>query len=127
MNEEQIKQALNQLADYQAQQDTLRLEQEELINKLMPPEIKKAIEDIRAEYAVKSSAAAENIEQLQNEIKAAVKELGASVKSDLLHAVFSSGRTTWDSKGLDGYVVAHPEVEKFKKVGEASVSIRAAK
>lgn len=127
MNEEQIKQALNQLADFQAQQDALRLEQDELVNKLIPPEVQKAIEDIRAEYAIKSSAAAENIEQLQNEIKNAVKEFGASVKSDLLYAVFSSGRTTWDSKGLDGYIAAHPEVEKFKKVGEASVSIRAAK
>ncbi len=71
MNEEQIKQALNQLADFQAKQDALRLEQEELVNKLMPPEVRKAIEDIQAEYAIKSSAVADNIEQLQSEIKAA--------------------------------------------------------
>lgn len=37
---------------------------------------------------------------------------------------YSRGRVTFDSKGLQEYAVTHPEVERFKKVGNPIVSIR---
>jgi hypothetical protein len=39
-------------------------------------------------------------------------------------AVYANGRVTWDNKGLQAYAEWHPEVDKYKKVGEPSVSIR---
>lgn len=39
-------------------------------------------------------------------------------------AVWSKGRVTWDGKGLGGYMVAHPEIEAFRREGKPSVSIR---
>jgi hypothetical protein len=38
--------------------------------------------------------------------------------------VYSKPRVTFDSKGLQEYAVTHPEIEKFKKVGNPIVSIR---
>ncbi len=39
-------------------------------------------------------------------------------------AVWSKGRETWDTKSLDGYALAHPEIASLRKVGDPSVSIR---
>ena len=46
------------------------------------------------------------------------------LKGSLLHAIYAAGRASWDTKALEGYAVAHPEILQFKKVGEPSVSIR---
>ena len=62
---------------------------------------------------------------LMEELKAEVLQLGETVKGTALQAVLNSGRVTWDSKGLEGYAVANPQVLTFRKVGEPSVTVRA--
>lgn len=62
-----------------------------------------------------------------SEIKEAVLAGKASVKGSSLHAVYSCGRVTYDSKGLDALAVVVPEVLKFRKEGDPSVSIREVK
>lgn len=69
----------------------------------------------------------ERISEVEKEVKDEVIVLGESVKGDSLHAVFSSGKTSWDTKGLDGFAVANPKILKFKKTGKPSVSIREVK
>lgn len=64
-------------------------------------------------------------EQLEAEIKEQVKHHGATVKGAHIMAVWSKGRVSWDTKGLDGYAAAHPEIDRFRHVGEPSVSFRA--
>jgi hypothetical protein len=59
--------------------------------------------------------------------KAAVVALGASVKGERLHAVYTKGRETWDGKLLSGYAIAHSDVLACRNIGAPSVSIRAAK
>jgi len=56
-----------------------------------------------------------------------ILEKGESVKSEKLQAIFSKGRTTWDTKSLNGYALAHPELNELKKAGKPSVSIREVK
>ena len=60
------------------------------------------------------------------EVKADVLAHGETVKGAHLMAVWVKGRTSWDSKRLDGYAAAHPEIETFRSVGEPSVTIRSA-
>ena len=52
---------------------------------------------------------------------------GTAIKAGGLHAVIMPGRVSWDTKALDGYAEAHPELKRFRKVGEPSVTIRNAK
>ena len=59
--------------------------------------------------------------------RAAVIALGASVKGEHLHAVYTKGRETWDGKLLSGYAIAHPDVLACRNIGAPSVSIRAAR
>lgn len=65
------------------------------------------------------------IKALEAEIKKDVTDHGATVKGSGAMAVFSM-RSSWDSKGLKGYAVAHPELLSFLSE-KASVSIRTVK
>lgn len=117
---------LNQLDEFQAQKMILDLDKQAMIDKILTPEIKQAIEDIEAEFAGKSEAVDENIAKLTAEIKEDVLAGGATVKGAHMMAVYAKGRVSWDTKALDGVVALHPELAQFRKEGEPSVSIRKA-
>lgn len=61
---------------------------------------------------------------LEARIKDQVLGLGTSVKADQLQAIYTKPRVTWDLRGLEGFMVAHPEISAFRKVGQPSVSFR---
>lgn len=75
----------------------------------------------RQEYAAPFAA---TVTDRERELKALVLESGASVKGNVVQAVFTKGRVSWDTRALDGYAAGHPEVAQFRKQGEPSVSIR---
>jgi hypothetical protein len=115
------------MAEYQAPRDAAMLEKQALLDAIYTAEIKARMAEIEAEFSTKTEGVTENIAALEAEIKQAVIEHGESVKGSLFHAVFAKGRVSWDTKSLDGYAAAHPELLSFRKQGEPSVSIRIAK
>ena len=118
------KEKLNKLAELIAERDYIALKKQELLEKAMPAEVKQAIADINLEFAPKEQAISEAIDNVTKDVKDDVIKCGESVKGDFLHAVFVSGRISWDTKGMEGYAVAHPEVNAFRKQGDPSVTIR---
>lgn len=60
-------------------------------------------------------------------VKSLVLEYGQSVKAELLHAVYTKGKTTWDGAKLDGMVSIIPQIADARKTGQPSVSIREVK
>ena len=127
MTENEIKLKLDQLAEFQSQRDVAMLEKQRLLDEVYSAEIKQRMNEIEAEFAGKTEAVNENIAALEAEIKQAIITHGASVKGSVFHAVFTKGRVSWDTKSLEGYATAHPELLTFRKEGEPSVSIRVAK
>jgi hypothetical protein len=125
MTEQTIKTKLDQLADLQSAWDVAMLERQELIKKILTPEIEAAIQEIEIEFTERTEVVTGKIADLTAEVKAEVVKLGASVKGDYLQAVWSKPRVSWDTKALEGYAAAHPEIVTFRKVGAPSVSIRA--
>jgi hypothetical protein len=121
---ETIKEQLDKLAEYQAQRQVIALRKQELVDKVMTPEIKQALAEIDGRYAVEIFSVDENIGILTNNIKQAVLLEGVSVKGTFLHAVYSKPRVTWDSGKLEGLALAFPPLLEARKIGEASVSIR---
>ncbi len=117
-------QMLEALTELYAQKDLLMIDRKRAEQAAVPAEVQKQLDDIAVEYCGKEMAVNENIITLEAEIKKAVTEGGASVKGGSLQAVYSAPRVTWDTKGLDGLMVAVPELEKFRKTGNPSVSIR---
>jgi len=63
-------------------------------------------------------------DSLDEDVRENVLSTGGSIKGRSLHAVFVSGKTSWDSKGLSAYSVACPAILAFRKIGQPSVSVR---
>ena len=109
MTEQEIKQLLDKLADLYSAKDAIMLQKQDVID---------------AEFEDKALAVNDTITSLEAESRTAVLEHGATVKGAYLQAVWSKPRVSWDTKSLDGFMAAHPELAQFRKVGEASVSLR---
>ena len=115
---------LDKLADFRSQRDLIRLQESEAMDAAFPEELRQTLKDIEAEFAGRSEIVNEKIASLEKEIKAEVLEHGETVKGTHLKAVWNKGRVSWNSKALEGYAVAHPEVAAFRKEGKPSISIR---
>jgi len=119
-----IPEELDRLANMQAERDVLAMTKQQLIDAIITPEIKAQIAEVEAEFAPKLETVDAKIEAQTSIVKRLVLEIGDSVKGAFLHAVFAKGRVSWDTKALDGYAVAHPEIVAMRKTGDPSVSIR---
>ena len=117
------KEKLDKIADLKSAQALRDADKQALIDQVLTPEIKAKIAEIEAEFA-NSDNITDTINLLTDEVKREVFELGETVKGTFLMAVYSKGRVSWDTKALDGYIKAHPEIEQFRKQGNPSVSIR---
>lgn len=82
------------------------------------------LEAIDRKYARELEEADQAVAELEGEVKAEVLKAGSSVRSGPVQAVYYRGSVTWDSKGLAAYAEAHPELERFRKVGAPRVVIR---
>lgn len=80
--------------------------------------------DIVAEFDYKAASVLDNIAKLTADIKAAVKAEGKTVKGQFYQAVYVKGRVTWITDMLDGMIIVFPALEKARKVGEPSVTLR---
>ncbi|WP_298403473.1 hypothetical protein [uncultured Chloroflexus sp.] len=77
-----------------------------------------------AEYVPLLAAADEQIKALEQDIRAAVLQHGASVRGSRIQAVYIRGRTTWDTKGLMRYAMRYPDVLTYRKESAPIVQLR---
>ena len=115
---------LEQLSEFYAQLDVLQLQKADLLDTVMPPEIKQAVEDVNAEFADKETAVRENMADLEAQVKQAVIDDGETAKGGVLQAVFNKGRVSWDSRKLEGLMIAFPKLQDARKQGNPYVAIK---
>ena len=89
--------------------------------------LKTAYAEAKADFEAKTAETKEMIDELETEITAAVLEKGETVKTDHISAIWNKGKTTWDGKLLEGYALAHPDINAARKVGNPTVSFRLTK
>lgn len=104
--------------------DVLELRKREVIDQVITPEIKARLAEIDEEFFGDEQSIAEEIDRLEGQVKAEVAKLGETVKGKMVQAVWTKGRVSWDTKALDGFAAAYPDLLKFRKEGEPSVSLR---
>jgi hypothetical protein len=121
---ETIQQKLDRLSELRSAAEAIRLTMDAATNAVITDEQRKQIADIRLEFQPQIDAAAEAAAALEAEIKAEVIAAGASVKSERLQAIYIKGRVSWDTKALEGVAATIPQIAKFRKEGEPSVSFR---
>ena len=122
-----IKLAINEYSDMVIGIATITAEKQTLIDSVLTPEIKAKIAEIEAEFEPKLTSIQAHKSELETAIKQVVIAEGVTVKGDYHQFVFTKGRVSWDTKSLDGYAAAHPELLQFKIVGDPSVSVRGLK
>ncbi len=121
-----VEELLDALAETEALRDKLRLERAEAEEIAMRP-VRKALDDIEAEYKPNEDLANDTIADIKKSIEAAVLAGKSSKKGKHKTAVYFSGRVTWETKPLEGLAAIYPELNKFKKVGAPYVVIQNAK
>jgi hypothetical protein len=119
-----IKQKLDMMANLQLGLEALRMRKQEEVNQVLTPEINARLAAVDAKYLGEMGDLQDKIAKINEEVRAEVLAIGASVKGTTLHAVWVKGRVSWDTKALDGYAAGHPEISQFRKEGQPSVSIR---
>lgn len=111
---------LNRLAELQAGLEAIRLDKEAAIAKAVEP-IREKLDGMDFSMKVIES----DIAKYDAEIRAEVLAAGTTAKGTSLICTWNKPRVSWDTKGLDGYAVAHPELNSFRKEGEPSTTIKA--
>ncbi len=114
---------LDELAELRDQENVLRLDYAAMHASILAP-VQAEIAALDAEYMPKSEAIATRIAEMETAVKAAVLAHGASVKGAHLHAIWTKGRVSWDSKKLDGLMIAVPQLKECRSEGAPSVSLR---
>jgi len=106
--------------------DAISQEKQALIDQVLTPEIKEKLAEIDAEFDPKAEDISQQKSMLEAEIKQEVLEAGRTIKGTYHSFVWSKPRVSWDTKALDGYAAAHPEIQQFRIEGSPSVSVRKA-
>ena len=115
---------MNRYTELLAAPDAIRLQKQALIDTILTEEIKAKLAEIDAEFAEPLKVAQDAAAQLEAEIKEEVLAIGNTVRSDNLMAVWNKGRTSWDSKRLEGMMSLIPQLKDAMKTGEPTVSFR---
>jgi hypothetical protein len=115
---------LQRLADLHAAVDVARIDYEAKRADVLK-KVQAELDAIDLEFRPVLDAAEENATALEAEIKNDVLLRGESLRGGIYQAIYMKGRVSWDSRGIDDYARAHPEVLKFRKEGQPSVTLRA--
>jgi hypothetical protein len=122
---EQVVRKLTLLADLRAAVDLTRIDYEARKAEVLK-KVQAELDALESEYQPLLEAAEKNASTLESEIKNDVLLAGESVITDVYQALYMKGRVTWDTTGIDRYAQSHPEVLRFRKQGQPSVTLKAA-
>ena len=119
-----VAELLDQLSNLETTRENENIDFGLTIEKLIPEEVKEKINEINNKQTVFNEEIDIRISVLREQIEKQVLSDQSSYKGKSLMAVYNKGRVTWDGKKLDGFMIAHPEIEKARKVGDPSVTFR---
>ena len=114
---------LDELAEAQARQTLLLIDKNEAVEKVMTQKIRDELAEIAIEFQDQEKLIADHVSKLTNDIKALTVLHGSAVTGNHLKSIYVKGRKSWDTKGLMGWSVSHPDVLLFYKQGKPHARI----
>lgn len=127
MDKTQIENALIELQKSKVQLTEILRGYDELRAKLIPPELQQELADLEAERTNATASLVSRIGLLEESIKVDTLKLGETVKvTGIGSAVFNKGRVSWETKGLEGLMVAVPQLAQFRKIGDPYITLKGA-
>ena len=122
--EKQIIQQLNDLHGAHLKREVLELKKQDAMNNVITDEIKQQLKDIEAEFAPDFEQVDNYIKDLEAQVKEMGVQYGGSVDSEFMKAVFNKGRSSWDSKKLEGMALVYPAILECQKTGSPYISLK---
>ncbi len=86
--------------------------------------VQSVLDAIEKEMKPRVDALSAQVESAELAVRQAVVAFGRSHWRHGIKATFYKPRVTFDNKALQEYVVTHPELEQFKKVGQPTCAIK---
>jgi len=120
---EHVTEKLERLTNLRGAADVTRLDYDAKRAEILK-QVQAELDALDAEYVPLLESVDENIALLETKIKTDVLLHGESVQGGTFRAVYTKGRTSWDSNGIEKYAELHPDVLLFRKQGPPSVSLR---
>lgn len=80
------------------------------------------LEEKQLAFDMANKALCEKIDNLKAELKTVFLEMKTSKKSQCLEVRYRKGSVKWKTNWLDGYSIDHPELLKYRSVGEPTVA-----
>jgi len=124
LSEEQIKQAMDNFADFQNKKEYLRSQKKTLIDSVIPIEVQEKLNDIEEEFAGKEEIIDLEEKNARKVLDMMIEQYVQSqvltdkpikLKSEMATVSMTKGDITWDAKSLDAFVIAgHPELLSFR-------------
>lgn len=121
---EDLHNQIDRYSDLTYQHDALLIKKQSLIDEVITPEIKAKIAEIDSEFDPILMQLNQNRSALEQSIKEQVSTLGKTVQGKYHYFRWTRPRVTWDTRALDGYAAAHPEILRFRKEGKPVISVR---
>lgn len=122
---------MSEFNDYLAEYEDVYLRLSDLQSELekarkdaIPQEVREQLETIEAEYQPKLDALQEKLKSLENEVKELVLSAGATLKGNVVMAIYRKGSTKWDEKHLERLAAEYPRILEAKVEGKPSVAIQ---
>jgi len=100
---------------------------EDMIDNIIPDEIKEEIQGIKGEFEPKINGERERSGRMEKAIKHLAVAHGSTVRGRDLMAVPAAGRTTWNKDTLQALAIDNPSIWTARKIGKKSCSIREVK
>jgi len=86
--------------------------------------VRPELDALDAEALPRVKALQEEMARLEAALKDGVRAAGKNFYHRGFRVLYSRGRVTFDSKALQEYAVTHPDLNRFRKVGQPVVSLR---
>jgi len=122
---------MSEFNDYLAKYEDVYLRLSDLQSELekarkdaIPQEVREQLETIEAEYQPKLDALQEKLKSLENEVKELVLSAGATLKGNVVMAIYRKGSTKWDEKHLERLAAEYPRILEARVEGKPSVAIQ---
>lgn len=118
-----ITEMLDELAEMRSALDVYRISWEQKRDEILAP-VKTQLAELDAEFEPMIADTQAKVTEREQTVRERVLTEGKSIKGARLMAVWSKGRVSWDTKKLDGLMIALPQLKECRTEGQPSVSIR---
>lgn len=115
---------LEMYTDLILQMDQVKADKQHVIDQILPKSVRDQLDDVEAEFETDLASLRAKQKMVEDQLRHTVINTGVKkVQGSTYTATLVKGRTSWDTKTLEGMVALVPQIEVARKIGNPSVRI----